>query len=103
MNNFEYVAMIKKLSEIDDRNNLITGLVITTIVIGGIAYFQYQKIKSQKEQIGQGKKENIRMFQQYAQLFYEKFRLQGTVNQLKKSNELLTKKMQENDIQKNNA
>ena len=101
MTNYEYMAIAKKLSENDNRKNLITGLVITTVVVGGIAYWQYQKLKSQKEQIGQVKKENVRITERNAQLIYEKFMLQGKIDKLKKSNEVTTKKNQENDIQKN--
>jgi cell division protein YceG involved in septum cleavage len=103
MTNYEYMAIARKLTENDDRKNLISGLVITIIVVGGISYWQYQKLKSQKEQIDQKNKENFRISQHNARMIYEKFRLQGIIDQLKKNNELLTKKMQENDIQKNNA
>jgi cell division protein YceG involved in septum cleavage len=103
MSNNEYMAIARKLSENDNRKNLISGLVITIIVVVGISYLQYQKLKSQKEKIEEKNKENFRISQDKARMIYEKFRLQGIIDQLKKNNELLKKKLQENDIQKNNA
>lgn len=103
MTNYEYMAIARKLTQNDNRKNLISGLVITIIVVGGISYLQYQKLKSQKKQMDQKNEENFRISQNNARMIYDKFRLQGIIDQLKKSNELLKKKLQENDIQKNNA
>ena len=103
MTNYEYMAIARKLTQNDNRKNLISGLVITIIVVGGISYLQYQKLKSQKEKIEEKNKENFTKSQDKARMIYKKVRLQEIIDQLKKSNELLKKKLQENDIQKNNA
>lgn len=110
MNNNEYMEIARKLSENDDRKNLITGLVITTIVVGGITYLQYRAIQSLKEnnikllQSNALKNDEIvRKSHQNARLIFEKYTLQETIKKLKEKNELLAKKIQENDIQKNNV
>jgi hypothetical protein len=110
MNNYEYVEIARKLSENDDRKNLITGLVITTIIMGGITYLQYLSIKSQKEQSlrlskekDRIKEDNLRKSQQSSRLIFEKFTLQEAIKQLKEKNELLAKKIKESDVEKNNA
>ena len=110
MNNYEYVEIARKLSENDDRKNLITGLIITTIVVGGITYLQYRAIQSLKEKnikLLHSKAlindEIVRKSQQNSRLISEKYTLQETIKKLKEKNELLATKIQETDIQNNNV
>lgn len=110
MNNYEYVEIARKLSENDDRKNLITGLIITTIVLGGITYLQYRSNQSIKEKNTKLLQSNtlindeiVRKSHQNARLIFEKYTLQETIKKLKEKNELLATKIQETDIQKNNV
>jgi hypothetical protein len=51
MDNYEYMAMGRKLCKTNDRNNLATGLFVTTLVLGGCIYIQYRRIKRQNQNI----------------------------------------------------
>jgi hypothetical protein len=51
MTNYDYMAIGRKLSKADDRNNTVAGLIITTLVLGGCAYLQYRIIQDQKSDI----------------------------------------------------
>jgi hypothetical protein len=51
MNNYNYMAIGRKLCKADDQNNTVAGLIITTLVLGGCAYLQYRIIQDQKSDI----------------------------------------------------
>ena len=48
MTNYDYMAIGRKLSKADDRNNTLAGLLITTFVLGGCVYLQYRLLKDLK-------------------------------------------------------
>ena len=48
MTNHDYMAIGRKLSKADDRNNTVAGLIITTLVLGGCVYLQYRLLKDLK-------------------------------------------------------
>lgn len=51
MTNYDYMAIGRKLSKADDRNNMVTGLIISTLVLGGCVYLQYRILKELKGEI----------------------------------------------------
>lgn len=48
MTNYDYMAIGRKLSKADDRNNTVAGLIMTTLVLGGCVYLQYRLLKDLK-------------------------------------------------------
>ena len=110
MSNYEFMAMTKKLSDSDDQKNLITGLVITTIVIGGYAYLQYRAMQAQsrevlwlKNGITQLKEHNKRQVKLNQELSNKVVEQQAEITDLRRSYHELAGKVKNNQGQDTEA
>jgi predicted negative regulator of RcsB-dependent stress response len=104
------MAIAKKLMEKDNQKNLITGLVITTIALCGILYYQFRLTKDQKIQIA-GLNQSISQIQeQYRQqhqiigsLESENNQQRQVIANLENTNQVIAKQLSENQKQEPQA
>jgi len=98
--------MGRKLCKEDDRSNLITGLVITVVALGGGLYLYYRVVKQRNKSIAflnqgidQLKDQNRRQGEAYSRLEKENSEQQQKIYDLEKYNQSLANQMSEKEKQ----
>ena len=96
MDNYEYMAIGRKLCKVDDRNNLATGLFITTLVLGGCVYIQYRMIQKQNQQIKTIMQGMENLSQQFLRQKRENDNLKRENIEQRQINQALSRQLEEN-------
>jgi hypothetical protein len=96
----DYMAVGRKLSMEDDRSNLITGLIITTVILGGCCYFSYHLAKERNKKIAWVhqnldwlKDQNRRQGEAFSQLLEENTSQQQRITDLERENQVLASRL----------
>ena len=110
MTNYEYMAMGRKLCKADQRSNTVTGLVITTVVLGGYLYLQYRMmqeqnkiIKKQIMDIDQLNEHFKRQSQTINNLTEENRKQRQAIIDLERTNQVWAKEIKDSNNQKPQA
>ena len=91
MTNYEYMALGRKLSKADDRNNTVLGLIITSLVVGGCLYMQYRSLKDLKG-------EYIRSKQKIDDLSFRNNRQREIIDELHRTKQELMEQLSQTDL-----
>ena len=91
MTNNDYMAIGRKLSKADDRNNTVLGLIITSLVLGGCLYMQYRSLKDLKG-------EYIRSRRKIDDLSFRNNRQREIINGLNRTKQELIEQLSQTDL-----
>jgi hypothetical protein len=91
MTKYDYMAIGRKLSKADDRNNTLAGLLITTFVLGGCVYLQYRSLKDLKG-------EYIRSRRKIDDLSFRNNRQREIINGLNRTKQELIEQLSQTDL-----
>lgn len=95
-----YMTVGRKLNLEDDRSNLITGLVITAVVLGGCYYIAYQRAKECNRKIAwlnqnmaRLKDQSRRQGEAYSQIVTQNNIQQQRITDLERENQLMARQL----------
>jgi hypothetical protein len=102
----DYMAVGRKLSMEDDRANVISSLIITTVFLGGCCYFSYHLAKERSKKISwlnqnldKLKDQSRRQGEAFSKLVEENHAQQQRIIDMERDNQLLAGRLSDKLVQ----